>query len=191
MDINIREEDYLENLKCGIKMKEDIFISQEKDDIILYDFKLKKKIINIEFHKHNISSLHICKKPIFIDNKDSSVISNSYFILSSSLDKKFELHEIKYNNNTFKSKLVAQCRPTNDEINGAIQIENGQFLIVARDQSLLLYSNEILNRTFQKLYEIKIEWPMQPESLFEIKNNYIGVGWEYDDAEADDTSEDE
>ena len=46
--------------------------------------------------------------------------------------------------------------------------------------------------TFQKkLYEIKKEWPMQPESLFEIKNNFIGVGWEYDDAEADDTSVDE
>ena len=43
----------------------------------------------------------------------------------------------------------------------------------------------------KKLYEIKKEWPMQPESLFEIKNNFIGVGWEYDDAEADDTSVDE
>lgn len=151
LDINIREEDNLKNIKYGIKMKEDIFLSQEEDDIILYDFKLKKKIINIEFHKHNISSLHICKKPIFIDNKDSSLINNSYFILSSSLDKKFALHEIQYDNNTFKSKLVAQCQPTNDEINGTIQIENGQFLIVARDQSLFLYSNEILNDFSKKI----------------------------------------
>jgi len=44
LDINIREEDNLKNIKYGIKMKEDIFLSQEEDDIILYDFKLKKKI---------------------------------------------------------------------------------------------------------------------------------------------------
>ena len=189
--INIREEDNLENIKYGINLKEDIFISDDHYDIILFDFKLKKKILNVKFHNYLINSLHICKKSIFIDNKDSSKLTNSFFILSSSLDKLFALHEIQYDNNSFKSKLVAQCKPTADEINGAIQIENGQFLIATRDQSLLLYSNIINNGTFQKLFEIKKEWPMQTLSIFEIKNNFIGVSWEYDDAEADDTSRDE
>lgn len=87
--------------------------------------------------------------------------------------------------------MVAQCQPTSDEINGAIQIENGQFLIATRDQSLLLYSNIIINGTFQKLFGIKKEWPMEALSIFEIKNNFIGVSWEYDDAEADDTIDEE
>ena len=137
-----------------------------------------------------ISSLHICKKSLFIDNKESSQLNNSFFILSSSLDKLFALHEIQCENNSFKSKLVAQCQPTADEINDAIQIENGQFLIATRDQTLLLYSNIIKNGTFQKILEIKKEWPMQVLSVFEIKSNFIGVSWEYDDAEADDTSTD-
>jgi hypothetical protein len=185
--ITIREEDTLEDIKYGINLKENIFISDEHYDIILFDLKLKKKILIIKFHNHLITSLHICKKTFFIDNKESSQISNSFFILSSSLDKKFALHEIQYENNSFKSKLVAQCQPTSDEINGAIQIENGQFLIATRDQTLLLYSNIIINGTFQKLFEIKKEWPMQALSIFEIKNNFIGVSWEYDDAQADET----
>lgn len=51
----------------------------------------------------------------------------------------------------------------------------------------MLYSNKIINGTFQKLLEIHKERPMVPISLFEIKNNYIGVSWEYDDVEEDDS----
>ena len=185
--INIREEDNLDKIKYGINMEKDIFISQEYNDIILFDFKYKKKILNIKFHNRTISSLHLCKKPKFIDNKESSLLKDSFFILSSSLDKIFGLHKIEYDNNSFKSKLITQCQPTKDEINGAIQIENGQFLVVTRDQSLLLYNNKIINGTFQKLFEIRKERPMMPISLFEIKNNYIGVSWEYDDADEDDS----
>ena len=70
--IKIREEDNLENIKYVINMKEDIFISDDHYDIILFYFKLKKKILNIKFHNHLINSLHICKKSFFIDNKESS-----------------------------------------------------------------------------------------------------------------------
>ena len=44
--------------------------------------------------------------------------------------------------------LISQCKPTHDEINSVIQIENGQILITVRDQSLILFSaisnNDIL-----------------------------------------------
>lgn len=70
--IKIREEDNLENIKYVINMKEDIFISYDHYDIILFDFKLKKKILIIKFHNNRINSLHICKKSFFIDNKESS-----------------------------------------------------------------------------------------------------------------------
>ena len=83
--------------------------------------------------------------------------------------------------------MVAQCQPTKDELIGAIQIENGQFLVSTRDQRLLLYSNKIINGTFQNLFEISKEWPMWAISLFEIKNNFAGVSWLYDGVEADDT----
>ena len=52
--IKIREEDNLENIEYGINMKENVFISDDHYDIILFDFKLKKKILNIKFHSRLI-----------------------------------------------------------------------------------------------------------------------------------------
>ena len=189
--INVREEKNNEYIKYGYKLNENLFITEEKYDIILFDFKLKKKILSIKFHNHLITSLHICKKVLYIDKKESTFSNNSFFILSSSLDKKFALHNIYYNNLSFNYKLIAEHKPTRDEINGIIQIENGQILVATRDQSLLLFSNKITDGNFEMLFEIKKAWPMQVSDPFEIKNNLIGVCWEYDDAEADETYDDD
>ena len=191
-NINIREEINLENINCRFIIKEDLILADKKNDIILIDLKLKKEILTIKFYNTYITSLIICKKPIFIDNKDSSLLNNSIFILSSSNDKIFALHEIFYDNNSYKFKLIALHQPTKRQINDAIQIDNGQFLISTRDQTLLLFNNRINNGTFQKLFKIKKDWPTEPLSLFEIKNNFVGVCWVYDDVEADNSfSEDE
>ena len=63
--------------------------------------------------------------------------------------------------------------PTRDEIIYIVQIENGQILVATRDQSLLLFSNNISDGKFIKLYEIKKPRPMKTLSLFEIKNNFL------------------
>ena len=175
--INIREEN-INGMNHGFKINENLYISDEKYDIILFDFKLKKKILSIKFHSKLITSIHICKKPLFLENKEFTFTNNSFFILSSSLDKKFALYNIFYNNLSFNYKLIAECKPTRDEIIGIIQIENGQILVATRDQCLLLFSNNITDRKFIKLFEIEKGWPMRTLSLFEIKNNLIGVCWE-------------
>ena len=185
--INVREEKNNEYIKYGYKLNENLYITEEKYNIIIFDFKLKKKILNIKFHEHSITSLHICKKVLYIDNKESTFTNNSFFILSSSLDNKFALHNIYTNNLSFNYKLIAEHKPTNDEINGIIQTENGQILVATRDQTLLLFNNKITNGNFEKLFEIEKDWPMQVSTPFEIKNNLIGISWRYDDEEADET----
>ena len=189
---NVQKEKNIENIIYGHKINKDLLIAEEKEDhnMILFDFKTKKKILNITFHNNQITSIHICKKPLFIDNEEIILSENSLLFLTSSLDGKFALHKISYNyanSNYSDYKLIAQCKPTHDEINGIIQIENGQILLATRDQCLILFSNKLNNGNFEKLFEIKKDWPMQAGSPFEIRNNLIGVTWEYDDVEADDT----
>ena len=185
--INIREEknEIINGIKVCLKINENLYIADENNDIIIFDIKSKKKILSINFHNKSITSIHICKKPLFLEKKELTFTENSFFILSSSLDHKFALHNIFYNNGSLNHKLIAQCKPTNDEINGIIQIENGQIVVATRDQSFLVYSNNITEGKFIKLYDIHKPWPMEARSLFEIKNNLIGICWEYDDAEAD------
>ena len=65
------------------------------------------------------------------------------------------MHKIIYENNIFQFELIAECEPTNNEINGAIQIENGQFIISTRDQHIILFSQYINNKNFNKLFEIQ------------------------------------
>ena len=191
----VKEEKNMENIindKIGKKIFQDLLISYGtmSNNIILFDLKLKKKILDITFHNNGITSIHICTKHLYIDDKETTFSTNSFHFLSSSLDKKFALHQISFNNSTNEYSnytLISQCKPTHDEINSVIQIENGQILITARDQSLILFSNKIKNGNFEKLFEINQPWPMAPDLLFEIRNNLIGVSWEYDDAEADES----
>ena len=61
------------------------------------------------------------------------------------------MHNILYENHLFKFELIAQCQPTKDEINGVIQIENGQFIVSTRDQHIILFSKYINNKNFQKI----------------------------------------
>ena len=103
------------------------------------------------------------------------------------------MHQISYNNSTKEYsnyKLISQCQPTKDEINRVIQIENGQILVTTRDQHLILFNNKITKGKFEKLFEIKKKWPMRAISLFEIRNNLIGVFWNFDDAEKDEIIKD-
>ena len=161
--------------------------------MILFDFKLKKKILDISFHKSCITSIHLCKKLLYIDNKKITFSTNSFYFLSSSFDGKFALHKISYNDispDNSNYKLIAQSIPTKDELNSIIQIENGQILVAARDQRVILFDNKIQNGKFVKLFEIKKKWPMEATSVFEIRNNLIGVPWKFDDAEKDYTIKD-
>ena len=90
----------------------------------------------------------------------------------------FVLHKISYNDispDNSNYKLIAQSIPTKDELNSVIQIENGQILVAARDQRVILFDNKIQNGKFGKLFEIKKKWPMEATSVFEIRNNLIGV----------------
>ena len=192
--LNVKEKNNLEKIEGGYKINKDLLIAEEylnnEHNIILFDLKSEKKILNISFHQGYITSFHICKKPLYIDDKEIIYSNDSFYFLSSSLDKKFALHQISFNNSTNEYSnytLISQCKPTHDEINSVIQIENGQILITARDQSLILFSNKIKNGNFEKLFEINQPWPMAPDLLFEIRNNLIGVSWEYDDAEADES----
>lgn len=189
--VNVREEKDAQILEHCQKIYDDLYISKETKDLILYDFKLKKKILNINFHIYQITSIHICKKPLIIDNQEFTFTKNSFFILTSSLDRKIALHHIFYIDNSFNYKLIAGCKPSRDEINNIIQIENGQILVATRDQTVILFSNNIIDGKFQKLYEIIKDWPMDASKLFHIKNNLIGVFWTYDDAEADETFDEE
>ena len=186
-NITIKEEKSLKSIeiKEPIKLFEQNYIAIEKEDIIIYNFNLKKKLSTLKFHSHQIASIQLCKMPYLINN--SSIQSNNiFFVLSSSWDKKFAVHKIIYKDNFFQFELVTENKPTKDEINGAIQIENGQFIICTRDQHIILFS-----RHFKKLYEIKKDWPMEAERPFEIKKNIIGVYWDFDEAEYDGTDSDE
>ena len=183
---NVKLEKNIENIERGYKITQDLLIAEEANNIILYNLELKKKILNIPFGNGRITNIHICKKPLYIDNKSITSSNDSFYFLTSSLDKKFAL---SYNNLTPKNskyKLIAQCQPTKDELNGVIQIENGQILIATRDQHIILFSNKIKNGNFEKLFEVKKYWPLEAASIFEIRKNIIGVFWERDDAEADD-----
>jgi len=46
------------------------------------------------------------------------------------------------------------------------------------------------NKNFQKLKEIEKDYPMEAHQPFEIKENIIGVYWNFDDAENDETISD-
>ena len=68
------------------------------------------------------------------------------------------MHKISYNDispDNSNYKLIAQSIPTKDELNSVIQIENGQILVAARDQRVILFDNKIQNGKFVKLFEIK------------------------------------
>ena len=107
------------------------------------------------------------------------------------MDRKFVMHKIIYKENIFQFELIAECEPNKDEINGIIQIENGQFIVSTRGQHVILFSQYINNKNFNKLYEIQKPWPMEALCPFEIKKNIIGVYWQFDDAENDETITDE
>ena len=113
----------IQNIEDGHKIYKDLLNDKEKKNIILFDLKLKKKILDITFHNNGITSIHICTKHLYIDDKETTFSTNSFHFLSSSLDKKFALHNISYNNLTSEYsnyKLIAQYKPTRDEINDVI-----------------------------------------------------------------------
>ena len=100
--------------------------------MIFFNLKLKQKILEIPFHIWYITNINLCTKPLIIDNK-KKFSAYSFYFLSSSFDNKFALHKISYKNLNYeniKYKLIVQCQPINDELNGVIQIENGQFQLV-------------------------------------------------------------
>ena len=175
----------IEKIVLGCKINTDLLIAEENNNIILYNIKTKKKI---SFCNGRITSFHIVKRPLYIDNKQISFSNDSFYFLTSSLDKKFALHQISYDNSTKEYsnyKLIAQCQPTKDEVNRVIQIQNGQIVVATRDQNLILFSNKIKEGNFEKLFEIRKRWFTDAASLFEIKDNLIGVFWEFDDASYD------
>ena len=185
---DLKADKNIEKILIGCKLNTDLLIAEENNNIILYNIKSGKKIVAIPFHNKRITSFHIVKRPLYIDNKQISFSNDSFYFLTSSLDKKFALHQISYNNSTKEYsnyKLISQCQPTNDEVNRVIQIENGQILVATRDQHLILFNSKITKGNFEKLFEIKKKWPINAISLFEIRNNLIGVFWEFDDASYD------
>ena len=156
----MEEEKNIGEIIYGKKINKDLLIAVKKNNynIILFDFKLKKKLLDISFHNSYITSVHICKNPLYLNNNKINFSSSSFYFLSSSFDKKFALHKISYNNlsSDFSNyKLIAQSMPTKDELNGVIQIENGQILVAARDQRLILFDNKIKDGKFKKLLEMK------------------------------------
>ena len=191
---DLKADKNIEKILIGCKLNTELLIAEENNNIILYNIKSGKKILAIPFHNKRITSFHIVKRPLYINNKQISFSNDSFYFLTSSLDKKFALHQISYNNSTKEYsnyKLISQCQPTNDEINRVIQIENGQILVATRDQHLILFNNKIIKGNFEKLFEIKKKWPINAISLFEIRNNLIGVFWEFDDASYDTPSTEE
>ena len=185
--ITIKEENSLESLNIvdPQNILDDIYLIIEENDLTIYNFKTNQKLQTLKYHSNTISKIHLCKKPISIDNILLIPSNNIFFVLSSSLDKKFAMHKIVYKDNIFQFELIAEYKPTKDEINGVIQIENGQFIVSTRDQHIILFSQYINNKNFNKLYEIEKPWPMEALSPFEIKNNIIGVYWIFDDFEND------
>ena len=152
---NVKEENNIGQIEYGKKINKDLLIAVQKGNykMVLFDFKLKKKILDISFHKSYITSIHICKKLLYINNKKITFSTNTFYFLSSSFDGKFALHKISYNDlnpDNCKYKLIAQNIPTKDELNNVIQIENGQILVAARDQTIILFDNKIQNRKFVK-----------------------------------------
>ena len=191
--ITIKEDNYLSSLNIvdPQNLFDDIYLAIEENDLSIYNFKINKKLQTLKYHSKRINKFHLCKKPIFTDNIQLTPSNNLFIVVSSSLDQKFAIHKIIYNNNIFQFELIAECEPTKNDINGAIQIENGQFIVSTRDQHLILYSQYINNKNFDKLYEIEKPWPMDALCPFEIKKNIVGVYWQYDDAENDDTITDD
>ena len=191
---DLKADKNIEKILIGCKLNTDLLIAEENNNIILYNIKSGKKILAIPFHNKRITSFHIVKRPLYIDNKLISFSNDSFYFLTSSLDKKFALHQISYNNSTKEYsnyKLISQCQPTNDEVNRVIQIENGQILVATRDQHLILFNNKITKGNFEKLFEIKMSRFKNAVNLFEIRNNLIGVFWEFDDASYDTPSTEE
>ena len=191
---DLKADKNIEKILIGCKLNTDLLIAEENNNIILYNIKSGKKILAIPFHNKRITSFHIVKRPLYIDNKQISFSNDSFYFLTSSLDKKFALHQISYNNSTKEYsnyKLISQCQPTNDEINRVIQIENGQILVATRDQHLILFNNKITKGNFEKLFEIKMSRYKNAVNLFETRNNLIGVFWEFDDASYDTPSTEE
>ena len=78
---NVKEEKNLGIIRYGKKINKDLLIAVKKDEhkMILFDFKLKKKTLDISFHNKYISSIHICKKPLYINNKEITFTTNSIF----------------------------------------------------------------------------------------------------------------
>ena len=190
--ITIKEENSLESLdiKYPQKLMDVIYIAIKKNDLIIINFQTKEILNNLKYYLQRITAFHLCKKQFFVDNNPLTASKDVFYVLSSSLDKKFAIHKILYKDNIFQFELIAECEPTDDEINGAIQNENGQFIITTRDQHIILYSKYINNKNFNKLYEILKPWPMEALCPFEIKKNIIGVYWQFDDAENDESIND-
>ena len=149
----LKADKNIEKIVIGCKLNTDLLIAEEKNNIILYNIKTGKKILDESIHHNSITSFHIVKRPLYIDDKQISFSNDSFYFFSSSMDNRFALHQISYNNTTKEYsnyKLIAQCQPTKDEVNGVIQIENGQIVVATRDQSLILYSNKIKQGNFEK-----------------------------------------
>ena len=190
--ITIEEEDSLKSLDIvdPQNLFNDYYLAIEENDLIIYNFKTKQKVNTLKFHLSMITSIHLCKRQIFIDNNPLVSSKNIFIVVSSSLDKKIAMHKIIYANNIFKFELIAECEPTEDGINGIIQIENGQFIVSTRDQHIILFSNYIINNNFYKLYELIKPFPMEAVRPFEIKNNIVGIYWQFNDTANDDTMTD-
>jgi len=108
--ITITEENSLKslNLKSLQKLCDNIYLAFEGDDLIIYDFQKKAKLNTLKFHSHYITSIHLCKKPFFVDNNLLVSSNNVFFVLSASLDKKFAMHKIIYEDNLIKFELIAR-----------------------------------------------------------------------------------
>ena len=67
--LNVKEEKNIEKIERVCKLNKDLLIAEEylnyNYNIILFDLKSEKKILNISFHKNYITSFHICKRPLY------------------------------------------------------------------------------------------------------------------------------
>ena len=196
-EVNLKEEKNIQNLVYCHKIYKDLLIVDEKGNIILYDLKLEKKILDITIHdSHFITSIHICKKPLYIDDEELTFSNNSFFFLLSLKDK-LALYQIPYNNLTSEYsnyKLIAQSQSIKFLINNIIQIENGQ-IVISGISNIMLLNNRIKNGKLEKLFEID-EYSQYSRiisiiSVFEIKNNLIQVSLEFYDEYYDELNEEE
>ena len=92
---DIKEIKNIQKLEKGLKLNKDLLIADENINfnhkIILFDLKLEKKLLDISFHNEfgYITSFHIIKRPLYIDNKQISFSNDSFYFFSSSIDGKF------------------------------------------------------------------------------------------------------